>query len=318
MHKTGIFSYKRTPIVNIGLISLLLVIYPVFGARAATTTCGTSACTVEQVTVNTVNCRLSAISSAYGNKCVSTCGNDASACYSGQKLVTKTISISGCGDVTYTDCETDTDNDDDDNENNSSGDTKPEIGGLLCQLSDGSCDGSAATPMANCKTTQAKCFGGTTFTTCAECDSGYTEKTTFESIDGCSNSFTKNTCVMSCTTDDDCKSLDSIVDGKNGIKTHTTGYCNTSKECAKKTLYTCMAGYSGSPLNALRGCTRCPAGYYCPGGATKNSCAENTNTPTATSVAGSDDISDCYVPTSQQYQNEKGIYSFEENCYWPK
>lgn len=321
MQKTNLFLSRILPKINVGLVSVISGCVLASNAIAATN-CSPTACTVDSPVVNFVSCRLSAQSSAYGGKCISTCGNDESACFDGYHLVTKTYYVSGCGDIEYTDCEQDEDIDDGDDTGGDTGDNDFS-GQIQCLVTKAAClgdDESDYPAISNCLTDTMSCLGSTSFRTCITCDEGYDKIPSIVTDSACTNTATKYTCGIKCSTDDDCASLTTDWEtGINGLQTRSTGSCNALLgTCAIKITSKCASGYyaNRTPVLLAGHCSKCEAGYYCPDGTSKLSCAEKTGDSPATSLAGSDDISDCYVPANKTYQNSTGQFEFSMDCYY--
>ena len=226
MQKTNLFLSKILPKTNVGLVSVISGCILASNAIAATN-CSPTACAFDSPAVNFVSCRISAQSSAYGGKCISTCGNDESACFDGYHLVTKTVNVSGCGDIEYTDCEQDEDEDIDDGDDTGSDIDTP--GTKLCfsPIDNAPCVGDESLlfkSINGCETEELRCFGTTTFNTCTKCKDGYTDTTNKITDPDCSNDTSQNTCSMPCTEDSDCETLTTDWSSPlNGAQSRTIG-----------------------------------------------------------------------------------------------
>ncbi|MBQ8473424.1 MAG: hypothetical protein IJ500_01015 [Alphaproteobacteria bacterium] len=317
MQKTNLFLSRILPKINVGLVSVISGCVLASNAIAATN-CSPTACTVDSSVVNFVSCRLSAQSFAVGGVCIATCGESEAACYDNYHLVTKTYYVSGCGDIEYTDCEPDEDIDDGD-------DTGGDIdtpGTKLCffPFDNAPCVGDESLlfkSINGCETEKLRCFGTTTFNTCTKCKEGYTDTTKTITDPDCSNTTSQNTCSMPCTEDSDCEALTTDWSSPlNGAQSRTIGSCFFG-QCETTQETRCIPGYyklNNKPVLAT--CSKCEAGYYCPDGTSKLSCAEKTGDSPATSPAGSDSISKCYVPANKTYQNSTGQFEFSMDCYY--
>ncbi len=317
MQKTNLFLSRILPKINVGLVSVISGCVLASNAIAAYN-CSIADCEVGSQSTNPTFCKLNAPSFAVGGVCIATCGYSEAACDDGYHLVTKTISVSGCGDHEYTTCEQDEDIDDGD-------DTGGDIdtpGTKLCffSIDNAPCAGDENLlfkSINGCETEELRCFGTTTFKTCTKCKDGYTDTTNKITDPDCSNDTSQNTCSMPCTDDSDCETLTTDWSSPlNGAQSRTIGSC-TLNQCTTIQERRCVPGYykSGN-IPALTICTQCEAGYYCPDGTSKLSCAEKTGDSPATSPAESDDISDCYVPANKTYQNSTGQFEFSMDCYY--
>lgn len=318
MQKTNLFLSRILPKINVGLVSVISGCVLASNAIAAYN-CYIASCAAGSTETNPISCEKPAQPFAVGGVCIATCGNDESACYDGYHLVTKTISVSGCGDYEYTTCEQDKDIDDGDD---TGGGTDPTPGTKLCYipLDNAPCIGDENLlfmSINGCETEELRCFGTTTFNTCTKCKDGYTDTTNKITDPDCSNNTSQNTCSMPCTDDSDCEALTTDWSSPlNGAQSRTIGSCFIG-QCGTTQETRCIPGYyklNNKPILAI--CSKCEAGYYCPDGTSKLSCAEKTGDSPATSPAGSDDISDCYVPANKTYQNSTGQFEFSMDCYY--
>lgn len=321
MQKTNLFLSRILPKINVGLVSVISGCVLASNAIAAIN-CSIASCAAGSTETNLISCEKPAQPFAVGGVCIATCGNDEAACYDNYHLVTKTISVSGCGDYSYTTCEEDEDIDDGDDTGGDTGDNDFS-GQIECFLLKAVCfgdDESAYPAISNCVTDTMSCLGSTSFRTCITCDEGYDKIPSIVTDSACTNTATKYTCGIKCSTDDDCASLTTDWSvGTNGLQTRSTGSCNALLgTCAIKDTSKCASGYyaNRTPVLLAGHCSKCEAGYYCPDGTSKLSCAEKTGDSPATSLAGSDDISDCYVPANKTYQNSTGQFEFSMDCYY--
>ena len=303
----------------VGLVSVISGCVLASNAIAVTANCSTAACEVGSTATNTINCDKPAQSFAVGGVCIATCGESESACSDNYHLVTKTYYVSGCGDIKYTTCEPDEDIDDGDD---TGGGTDPTPGTKLCftPLDNAPCVGDEnklIIGINGCETEELRCFGTTTFKTCTKCKDGYTDTTKTITDPDCSNNTSQNTCSMPCTDASDCEALTTDWSSPlNGAQSRTIGSCLID-QCTTTPETRCIPGYYKSGNKpALTICTQCEAGYYCPDGTSKLSCAEETGDSPSTSPAESDDISDCYVPANKTYQNSTGQFEFSTDCYY--
>lgn len=317
MQKTNLFLSRILPKINVGLVSVISGCVLASNAIAAYN-CSITACTAGSMPTNPVNCKLPLPSFAVGGVCIATCGDATSNCDDDYHLVTKTVSVSGCGDYTYTTCENDIDIDIDDGDDTGGDIDIPGIKLCFYTFDNAPCVGDESQlfrKINGCETEELRCFGTTTFNTCTKCKDGYIDQAEEVTDPDCPNTSKKNTCSMPCTDDSDCESLTTDWSSPlNGTQSKTTGTC-TLNQCTTIQENRCVPGYYKSN-KILTTCIKCDAGYYCPDGTSKLSCAEKTGDSPATSAAGSDSISDCYVPANKTYQNSTGQFEFSAACYY--
>lgn len=98
-----------------------------------------------------------------------------------------------------------------------------------------------------------------------------------------------------------CSNCDTIDWGaySTGYEKRTVATCNTSTcVCTKTDLYRCAAGYYGTSTNGTSGCTQCPE--------------------SGQSVAGSTDITSCYLPAGTTFSDSTGSGTYTADCYYKK
>jgi hypothetical protein len=105
------------------------------------------------------------------------------------------------------------------------------------------------------------------------------------------------------------------------------GYTNCA--CAEELTFRCAPGYYGTATSSLKGCAECPdnsipcsggngSTFSCMAGYYKNG-TECTACPTGgTSVVGSTDITDCYIPKNTTDSDTTGGFTYTDNCYYKK
>lgn len=81
-----------------------------------------------------------------------------------------------------------------------------------------------------------------------------------------------------------------------GYERRTYKYCATLTRCASSIQFRCAAGYYGSSTTGTSGCTRCP-----------NS---------GVSMAGSTEITSCYLPSGTTGTDTSGTYTYTADCYY--
>ena len=154
----------------------------------------------------------------------------------------------------------------------------------------------------NCQYIAATCLtddNGNLFgiTRCTACNPGYTLVQTTLGVT-CKNllhNLPFFTCVQTCTSSN-CKSDTSWSTLDTGYQQMVTRLCTDDTTCTEKYQYRCAAGYYGSSLDGVSGCTICPGD--------------------GTSVAGSTSKNNCYIPSGYQGSDSGGTYKYTSNCYW--
>lgn len=99
-----------------------------------------------------------------------------------------------------------------------------------------------------------------------------------------------------CSTCSDCTTIDWGA-YSTGYEKRTVATCNTSTcVCTKTAEYRCAVGYYGTSTNGTSGCTRCPE--------------------SGQSVAGSTDITSCYLPAGTAFSDSTGSGTYTSDCYY--
>lgn len=236
--------------------------------------------------------------------------SECAGCADGYKLVTKTMSSTQCGTITYQDCELDDSID----------------GGGVVQkycptnniVSEGinACDPDA-NPInlrahLNCKSLKVQCFGTYTVATCESCEGSLQLQDDSYSPSGCTNSYSYKACDY-CTTADDCKPVSGsgiggiistiVVGGVAKQQFSTTvyacsdwGICSSTKDCW------CGAGYYGDAGCDVT-CQRCPL---------DEKSGQNGTSPSA--QGQSTTIDDCYIPVDTAFSTSVGSGTYSEQC----
>lgn len=113
----------------------------------------------------------------------------------------------------------------------------------------------------------------------------------------------------------------------DGVTGTVTCVCNRSV----RTTYACASGYYGTATGSTSGCTACPDNATCAGGNSstfmcaagyyKNSsgdgcsaCPPDELTGKQTSAAGASAVTDCYVPATATWTDDKGTKKFTAKC----
>ncbi|MBQ8293775.1 MAG: hypothetical protein IJX89_00090 [Alphaproteobacteria bacterium] len=179
--------------------------------------------------------------------------------------------------------------------------------------------------VTNCTSKTSQCYDDEKVESCTTCNSGYTRTATTVTPTCSISSVTYYRCVSNSSGGDsggDTNTCDGTCSDciSTGWTTVVTGYqskvtktCDTSTcVCSSSTSYRCAAGYYGTLSFApcrvdmatggtvCSGCTRCPStgGVY------------------GSSLAGSDVITDCYIPTGSSFVDDTGTYTYSSPCYY--
>ena len=168
---------------------------------------------------------------------------------------------------------------------------------LYCTATDYS--GSGYPEIKGCKRIKAQKFGSEIVSTCEECEAGWNLFEQEQSVDGCSNKYTYQTCSRRLIIDDcdpdKCKDdllWSSPSAGANYV-TKTNRNCFRGR-CMELTVYSCKGGYYGTADAISKDCHACPSG--------------------GTSEPGSNtEITKCY---STSGKNATGNYIFIPKCYY--
>lgn len=159
--------------------------------------------------------------------------------------------------------------------------------------------GSDYPEIKGCTNLKVQKFGGEIVSTCEECETGWLLVSNEISVDGCSNTYTQQTCrkgliIKDCNSDN-CKSdllWSSPSAGANYV-TKTNRSCNFGR-CKEVQVYSCASGYYGTYNLASQDCHACPDG---------GTSAPGDNT----------EITKCY---STGGKDAMGDYKFEPDCYY--
>ena len=106
-------------------------------------------------------------------------------------------------------------------------------------------------------------------------------------------------CGGTCPPCTDCTSDETCTIVRPGYEGRIERYCNCGT-CESDSVMRCAAGYYGNITNGTTGCTQCPT------------FAESYGT----SVAGSTEITACYLSTDTNFSDAVGTFSFTSDCYY--
>lgn len=139
---------------------------------------------------------------------------------------------------------------------------------------------------------------------CDRCPNGYDSKTVNDTVGGCTVSYL--TCEKPCNCKEDECSKNSMTwsTEQNGDVTQTQiKYSCVDCQCKSTTLYRCVTGYYGEPIDKNKGCTPCPVQDGVSG---------------TTSGPGKTKVTECYIPagsaTENKLSSDAGTYYFPTNC----
>ena len=157
--------------------------------------------------------------------------------------------------------------------------------------------GSDYPQIKGCSSIKAQKFGGKIVSTCTKCETGWSLYEEEESVAGCSNKYTYNTCMKNLIIDDcdpdNCKS-DLVWKYAGGDSVKKTDRNCSFGTCLEHTVYSCADGYYGTSTATAEDCQLCPnAGRSTPGDNEK--------------------ITKCYAPNGK---DATGSYGFEPKCYY--
>lgn len=156
--------------------------------------------------------------------------------------------------------------------------------------------------------TPITCDGTTTITcydnlyqveSCQKCFTGYTLTSASASLP-CGMLVTYNTCVKTCSSDNDCTANTTSWSCSDGFCSRKYGTCLSSKQCGSTLQNACDVGYYGSGIT----CTKCPENI-----------GLGLSTAT-TSDIGATSVADCFVPAGGTYSGGNGRYTFIADCHY--
>lgn len=158
--------------------------------------------------------------------------------------------------------------------------------------------GSDYPQIKGCSSHRAQKFGGKIVSTCTECEKGWSLYDEEESVAGCSNKYTYQTCLKNIIIEDcnpdNCQSDLGwrAVAGGNSVK-KTNREC-VFGHCKAVVVYSCASGYYGTANATSQNCHACPDG--------------GTSEPGDNTV-----ITKCF---STGGKDAAGDYKFEPDCYY--
>lgn len=163
---------------------------------------------------------------------------------------------------------------------------------LMCLAQD------AINSVSNCASVSTASFGGKKVLSCNGCKANFEKLQKNQSVDGCSNSYSYNTCV--CANNLACGVPSSVSHGDGYVKT-TTPTCNYKKMCETSVSYKCAPGYYGTAnckgtVGLCTGCEKCPDGL-------PDSAGGNLT-----------EKSSCYAPAGGSYEDDSGFWEYSETC----
>lgn len=220
------------------------------------------------------------------------CGNgnnpmvyDCDSCISGYTHSTETLSISTKTSVTVGQCK-------------ASGSGT----GTYCTATN--YYGSDYPEINGCSSIKAQKFGGKIVSTCTKCETGWTIGEQEESVAGCSNKYTYQTCfknliIEDCTPDNCQSDLGWRVAGNYSVK-KTERTCVRNR-CLEVTVYSCAGGYYGTATAELENCSMCP------------STGGSKPIPGHSAAGNNEEITKCYAPNGR---DATGSYGFDPKCYY--
>ncbi len=144
------------------------------------------------------------------------------------------------------------------------------------------------------------------FTNCASCNAGMVlSQVVLSNVPGnhCNNLNAKvSVCCYPCSTCINDINAQYSATGTAGYERKPTKSCSCFDGCQTSYIYRCAAGYYGSSTDGTSGCNRCPK-------------LLNSSIYGA-SAAGSEDVTNCYMPAGTVFSNSTGSGVFTEDCQY--
>ena len=156
------------------------------------------------------------------------------------------------------------------------------------------------------------------FETCIECKPGYTEYRGAEHIKvnggqaelNCDNTYILNYLTCECICAEPCNGHGWRDVPGTGYQDFVTNSCLcdiNGANCNPKTQYRCAAGYYGKPTtNTEPICNKCPDMPTDANMQVKN--------PGLSDLGNNEDITDCYQPSNEVFEDDVGKYTFADKC----
>lgn len=167
--------------------------------------------------------------------------------------------------------------------------------GLFCETTN--YYGSDYPEIKGCTSLKVQKFGSEIVSTCTKCETGWSLYDEEESVAGCSNKYTYQTCLKNIIIED-CDPDTCVSDSRwrqaGGDYVKKTNRNCSFGTCLEHTVYSCASGFYGTATATSQECHECPDG--------------------GTSEPGDNaEITKCY---STGGKDAAGDYKFEPDCYY--
>lgn len=164
--------------------------------------------------------------------------------------------------------------------------------------------GSDYPKIKGCSSHRAQKFGGKIVSTCTKCETGWSLYDEEESVAGCSNKYTYQTCLKNIIIED-CDPDTCVSDSRwrqaGGDYVKKTNRNCSFGTCLEHTVYSCASGFYGTATATSQDCHMCP------------DVGGSRPLPGNSAPGDNTEITKCYAPNNR---DATGSYSFDPKCYY--